>query len=201
MHMQAVIVPNLLQFNARERSTSPAAAQLDDIEQLVLTHRVRLLRFVTFSIGDTDLAESIVQDSFLKAYNARATFRGDCSIHTWLYSIALNLVRDHQRTQKFQFWRQAAKNAVDISVAAAFLPSGQTSPENRLLACERADEVKAAVETLSFNQKAAFLMRFQDDMELIEISVAMKMPVNTVKTHLHRAVKAVRERLGGATSR
>jgi len=56
-----------------ERSSS----ELDDIDALVRTYRPRLLRFVTFSIGDADLAESITQDCFLKAYNGRASFRGD----------------------------------------------------------------------------------------------------------------------------
>jgi RNA polymerase sigma-70 factor (ECF subfamily) len=43
-----------------------------------------------------------------------------------------------------------------------------------------------------------FLMRFAEDMELSEIAAASKMPINTVKTHLHRALKSVREQVGGA---
>ena len=54
------------------------------------------------------------------------------------------------------------------------------------------------LQQLSSNQRTIFLMRFQEEMELAEISAAMNMPINTVKTHLHRAVKAVRERLGAA---
>lgn len=191
--MQAATIPDLLHFAARERSLS----ELDDIDQLVRTYRARLFRFVSFSVGDADTAESIVQDCFLKAYNARATFRGDCSVQTWLNGIALNLVRDHQRIQKFRFWRKAARAAIDVSDVSSSLPSGQASAESRLIAREKAEQVKGILEELSFNQRTAFLLRFQEEMEIAEISAAMNMPANTVKTHLHRAVKAVRERLGG----
>ena len=177
---------------AAERSSS----ELDDIDALVRTYRPRLLRFVTFSIGDPDLAESITQDCFLKAYNGRDKFRGDCSVNTWLTSIALNLIRDQQRLQKFRFWRQARATAIDVSDAANFLASHESSAEARILAIERTEQVQAALANLSVNQRAIFLMRFAEDMDLSEIAAAISMPINTVKTHLHRALKAVRAEVG-----
>jgi RNA polymerase sigma-70 factor (ECF subfamily) len=183
-------------------SQVPAAgrvsSELEDIDALVRTYRARLLRFVAFSIGDADLAESITQDCFLKAYNGRASFRGDCSVNTWLTSIAMNLIRDQQRLQKFRFWRQARATAIDITDAASFLPSQETSPETRILAREKAQEVQAALEHLSPNQRTVFLMRFIEEMDLAEIAAATRMPINTVKTHLHRALKSVRAQVGGA---
>jgi RNA polymerase sigma-70 factor (ECF subfamily) len=171
-------------------------SELDDIETLVRTYRPRLLRFVAFSIGDLDLAESITQDCFLKAYNGRANFRGDCSVNTWLTSIALNLIRDQQRLQKFRFWRQARATAIDITDAASFLPSNESSPESRVLVQEKAEQVKAALGSLSDKQRTVFLMRFVEDMELSEIAATTQMPLNTVKTHLHRALKSVRAQVG-----
>ena len=82
-------------------------SELDDIDELVRLYWPRVLRYVTFSIGDRDLAESITQDCFLKAYKGRASFRGDCAVSTWLIGIANNLVRDQLRLKKFQFWRKA----------------------------------------------------------------------------------------------
>lgn len=175
-----------------------SSSELDDIDALVRTYRPRVLRFVTFSIGDPDLAESITQDCFLKAYNGRASFRGDCSVNTWLTSIALNLIRDQQRLQKFRFWRQARATAIDVNDAANFLPSHESTPESRILAREQTEQVKAALESVSINQRTVFLMRFAEDMDLSEIASATGMPINTVKTHLHRALKSVRAKLGGA---
>ncbi len=190
--MQLALDATMSNVQAVERSSS----ELDDIDALVRTYRPRLLRFVTFSIGDPDLAESITQDCFLKAYNGRDKFRGDCSVNTWLTSIALNLIRDQQRLQKFRFWRQARATAIDVSDAANFLASRESSAEARILAIERTEQVQAALANLSVNQRAIFLMRFAEDMDLSEIAAAISMPINTVKTHLHRALKAVRAEVG-----
>ena len=111
-------------------------SELDDIDNLVKTYRARILRFVTFSTGDTDLAETITQDCFLKAYTVRDTFRGDCSVHTWLTSIALNLVRDHQRTRKLQFWKQVHATAININDVAYLVSDDQSSVEAQLIAID-----------------------------------------------------------------
>ncbi|MEA2541243.1 MAG: hypothetical protein QOH35_2609 [Acidobacteriaceae bacterium] len=190
--MHAAHASTVLRFAGKER----AATELDDIDQLVHRYGARLLRFVAFSIGDQDLAQSIVQDCFMKAYNARENFRGDCSVQTWLNRIALNMILDHQRTQKFRFWRSFRKTAVDITEIASILPSEASTPEKDLLRQERAAQVAKALESLSFNQRTIFLMHFQEGMTMPEISSAIDMSVNTVKTHLHRAVKAVRAKIG-----
>ena len=190
--MHAAHASSVLRFPGKER----AASELDDIDQLVHRHRSRLLRFVAFSIGDQDLAESIVQDCFMKAYNARENFRGECSIQTWLNRIALNMILDHQRTRKFRFWRSFRKTALDITEIASTLPSKARTPEKNLLMQERVAQVAKALESLSLNQRTIFLMHFQEGMNIPEISLAIDMSVNTVKTHLHRAVKAVREKIG-----
>ncbi len=192
--MQIALNATMSDVQAADRSSS----ELDDIDALVRTYRPRLLRFVTFSIGDPDLAESITQDCFLKAYNGRAKFRGDCAVNTWLTSIALNLIRDQQRLQKFRFWRQARATAINVNDAANFLPSNESSPESHILAREQTKQVQAALENVSANQRTVFLMRFAEDMDLSAIASAMNMPINTVKTHLHRALKSVRAQVGGA---
>lgn len=190
--MHAAHASTVFRFAGKER----AATELDDIDQLVHRYGARLLRFVAFSIGDQDLAQSIVQDCFMKAYNARENFRGECSVQTWLNRIALNMILDHQRTQKFRFWRSFRKTAVEITEIASTLPSGASTPERDLLRQERVAQVAKALESLSFNQRTIFLMHFQEGMNIPEISSAIDMSVNTVKTHLHRAVKAVREKIG-----
>ena len=191
--MQLILDPDMICCVTGE----PTLTALNDIEALDRVYRSRLLRFVAYSTGDQDLAETIVQDCLLKAYNARDSFRGDCAVYTWLAHIATNLMRDHQRTRKFQFWRRLQKTAPDLSEISSLLPSRESSPESQLLARERARQVSAALETLSTNQRTIFLMRFIDEMDLDEICQATGMHNSTVKTHLHRAVKAVRSKLGG----
>lgn len=190
-NMQSAIVAPMIGVERRERVIS----ELDDIDTLVRTHRARLLRFVAFSVGDEDLAATIVQDCFLKAYTKREQFRGDSSVSTWLTTIAVNLVRDHLRTRKLQFWRKAAKTSIDVMEVASVLPDNVSSPETQLLAREKAAAVIRILETLSVNQRTVFLMRFSEGMELSSIASATGLKLSTVKTHLHRAVHTLRERL------
>jgi RNA polymerase sigma-70 factor (ECF subfamily) len=170
--------------------------ELDDIDALMKTYRARILRFVTYSTGDLDLAETITQDTFLRAYNGREGFRGDCSIKTWLTGIAINVTRDHLRTEKYKFWKRVRNTAVDVHEMSSFLPSDGSSPERQLLAKERVRQLWQILETLSYNQRTVFLMKFSEDMQVNEISESLGMSLNTVRTHLHRALKAVRSKLG-----
>lgn len=192
-NMQLVLNPAMIGCVQGETTLS----ELADIETLDRLYRSRLLRFVAYTTGDQDLAETIVQDCLLKAYNARESFRGDCSVSTWLTRIAINMVRDHRRSRKIQFWHKVSKTAPNLDEISLVLPSAGSSPESQLLAHERAKQVAVALESLSVNQRSIFLMRFIEEMELQEISTATGMHLNTVKTHLHRAVKAVRLKLGG----
>jgi RNA polymerase sigma-70 factor (ECF subfamily) len=173
-----------------------AIRELENIDALVRTYRARLLRFLTYASGDADLAESITQDTLLRAYTARETFRGDCSVNTWLTGIAINVLRDHRRTEKFKFWKQVQATAIDAQEMASFLPSEDRTPEAIVLAQERVKHLSRVVETLSFNQRTIFAMRFFEEMDVREISALLNMPLNTVKTHLQRALKVVRNDMG-----
>ena len=190
--MQLALDASIANLPATERT----ASELDDLESLVRTYRPRLLRFVAFSVGDADLAESITQDCFLKAYNARDRFRGDCSVSTWLFGIANNLIRDHLRTKKFHFWRKVRATAVDVSEMAHSLAGQERSPETMLLQREMARQVTESLENLSVNQRRIFLLRFSEDMSPQEIATLIDMPLNTVKTHLRRALTSVRAQMG-----
>ena len=85
------------------------ALEIEDFERFVEQYRARLLRFLFASVRDMDLAETLTQDCFWKAYKHRSAFRGECSVNTWLIRIAVNLVRDHARSRRFQFWRKVER--------------------------------------------------------------------------------------------
>src|SRR5271163_2509165 len=163
-------------------------SELDDIDALVRTHRARLLRFVAYSTGDPDLAETIAQDTLLRAYNGRENFRGECSINTWLTGIAVNVTRDHLRTERYKFWKQVKTRGIDVQEVASFLAVDASSPEDHVLAREKVKRVSQVLETLSHNQRTVFLLKFSEDLSVNEISEVLGMSINTVRTHLHRAL-------------
>ena len=168
-------------------------AELADVNTLCATYRSRIYRYALLSLRDPDLAETVTQDCFLKAYKAREEFRGECSVATWLTRIATNLIRDSTRSRKFQFWKAANSTAAEVGTVADRLRSPALSPETSLMIREELREVWQAVENLPGKQRSVFLLRFVEEMELPEIATAMELHVGTVKSHLHRALAAVRK--------
>src|SRR5450631_2606325 len=163
---------------------------------VVAAHRTQIFRFLLASTRDVDLAETLTQDCFLKAHRNWSSFRGDSSAMTWLMRIAINLQKDHWRNRRMQFWRHARNNSVDLDEASDWLPSGERSAEQKILAREKVAHVWRAVEGLSERQRTVFLLRFVDEMELKEIAQSTGLSEGTVKAHLSRALGRVRAELG-----
>ena len=168
-----------------------------EFARVVADHRLSIFRFLLASTRDVDLAETLTQECFLKAHRNWASFRGDSSAMTWLMRIAINLQKDHWRNRRLQFWRQTRTNSVDLDEASDWLPSGESSQEQKLLARERVGHVWKAVEGLSERQRTVFLLRYVEEQELSEIARSTGLSEGTVKAHLSRALARVRAELGG----
>ena len=167
-----------------------------DFDSVVSSHRPQIFRFLLASTRDVDLAETLTQDCFLKAHRNWSNFRGESSALTWLMRIAINLQKDYWRNRRMQFWRHTRTNAVDLDEASDWLPSGERTVEQRMLARERVAQVWCSVENLSERQRTVFLLRFVDEMELKEIAALTGMGEGTVKAHLSRALARVRREFG-----
>jgi len=179
----------------REASvTEPVATPFDDLESVVATYEQRVFRFMLVSLRDRDAAQSLTQDTFLRAWMARSSFRGDCAIFTWLMRIAVNLIRDHTRTNRFRFWKRADANSVDVSEVAQHIPHLESSLESRMIANEQMAIVWESVAALSNRQRDIFLLRFVEDLNLSEIAAITNLPISTVKSHLYRALAILRAR-------
>ncbi len=168
---------------------------LEDFDAVVEAHKRRIYRLLLGMVRDPDTAETLVQDCFLRAFRARASFRGEASVATWLAGIAINLARDHARSRRVAFWKKLLGGDGDAEAAQAQVPDRRATPERELLAREELNAVWAAVERLSQKQRAIFLLRFVEEMSLEEIGQATGLKIGTVKIHLFRAVSAVRRKL------
>src|ERR1700690_2481760 len=116
--------------------SAEAAEELSAQEfvRVVETHRPQIFRFLLSSTHDADLAETLTQECFLKAHRNWASFRGESTAMTWLMRIAINLQKDHWRNRRMQFWRQTRNNAVDLDETSEWLPSGESTQEQQMLA-------------------------------------------------------------------
>jgi RNA polymerase sigma-70 factor (ECF subfamily) len=168
---------------------------LGDIDELVRTYKSYILRFALVRLRDRDLAESVTQDCFLRAFYSQSLYRGECSVRTWLTTIAINLIRDITRSKERRFWQEAAGSAIDVGDIYDRTPDPHLSPEAHLLQREQLARTWDTVDGLSKPQREIFLMRFACEMKVIEIADITGMNPSTVKSNLHRGLAIVRSQL------
>jgi RNA polymerase sigma-70 factor (ECF subfamily) len=176
-------------------SMEDRAGEIADFDAVVRLYWPRIFRFALASLRDRDAAQTVAQDCFLRAYRGRDRFRGEASLLTWLMQIAVNLVRDNARNRRLQFWKRAP--AVDAEATHNWIPDAGIDPERRILVKEQVDAVWSATARLPERQRAVFLLRYVEEMELLEIAAVTGLKEGAVKIHLYRALRSVRAHVGG----
>ncbi len=145
-------------------------------------------------LGRPHDAEDVTQESFVAAYRALGTFRGEGSLQGWLLRIATR--------QAFRRLAQRRPTADIAAVPEPVLADTRTDPPGVLVAAERRDELRAAVEALPDPYREIVALRFFAELSLAEVADATHRPINTVKTQLRRGLDRLRPVLGsGGTDR
>lgn len=166
-----------------------------EFTRLMEAHQPAVYRFLLASVQDEEVAESLTQECFLKAFRNGSSFRGESSIRTWLIRIAINLKTDYWRSRRLQFWRETQASALDVDFATNHLPSAEKSPEAQLIVREQTSLVWRTVETLSPRERSVFLLRYIEELRLREIGQCTSLKVDAVKIYLQRALKKIRAAL------
>lgn len=174
-------------FANRELAARPTTADLDArFVRFVAEHRERARRMAWRLVGgDEAVAEDLTQEAFLKAYAALPRFRGDSSIDTWFYRI---LVR---QAQSWRRWRQ-------VRMIWGGTDAGPEIPEASV--DDRSDpQLQAAIAkalgALTAPQRDAFVLVHLEGFAVREAADLMGKAEGTVKSHLHRALSALRVQL------
>ncbi|MFJ7737371.1 sigma-70 family RNA polymerase sigma factor [Lysinibacillus sp. NPDC097287] len=142
-----------------------------------------LMRLCYTYVQDWSVAEDVVQDTFVKYYEKMEQFREESSIKTYLYRIAINNCHSYltswqyKKLQVIDSWSKLMGNSID--------------PVSALIANESDALLVAAIEKLSTKYKDVLLLFHFADFSLKEVSEALHIPENTVKTRLRRARQMV----------
>jgi RNA polymerase sigma factor (sigma-70 family) len=155
-----------------------------DFEALYAAEAQGLYGFLAYRTGDRSLAEDLLADTFERALRSRKRYdaaRG--SQRTWLYAIAMNLLRDHAR-------RAAAEGRAIEKVGHAVPTRGDAMDS-----VERRDELQRAMSTLAEEEREALALRFGAELTVPEIAKLLGEPLTTVEGRVYRALRKLRERL------
>jgi RNA polymerase sigma factor (sigma-70 family) len=157
-------------------------------EALYEDHAASLYGFLAYRTGDPTLAEDLLADTFERAMTARRPFdvrRGKAK--TWLYSIALNLLRDSARRSA------AEQRALERAGSDAGNGNGHSVHER----LEVRQVIMAALETLGDDEREVVALRYGADLSLEEIGKVIGKPRSTVEGRIYRGLKHLRLELAG----
>lgn len=155
----------------------------DEFEQLYAEHAEGLLGFLAYRTGDRALAEDLLADTFERVLKARRGFdRRRGSEKTWIYSIALNRLRDHIRRQ------DAERRAVERAGAG-------TEPSDGLDAIAPRSDLMSALVRLSAEEREAVALRYGADLTVPEIARVTGEPLTTVEGRVYRSLRKLRDLL------
>ncbi len=165
--------------------------------ELVETYKKKVYYLALDMAGNPVDAEDISQEVFLKVYRSFSTFRKGAKIGSWLYRVTYNASIDHLRK------RGAAPEPVEDGVleSRSQVDSGLpgTVPSDPAAAAESnqlRDRIDQALEKVSPQEKAVFMLRHYDDLMLKDIAESLGLSIGSVKSYLFRAVRKLQKELG-----
>jgi RNA polymerase sigma-70 factor (ECF subfamily) len=155
-------------------------------ESLIVFYSPALYGVVIRMARDSSEAEAIVQETFWRTWRSLNRYRNDQAFFPYLATIALNLLRDQWRKDR---WVESEGLGCDFELNADFEPDVETLVEER----EVRKYLEDAIHQLPPPYRTVIELRYQNELEYEEIAQIMKVPINTIRTHLHRAKKLLHQ--------
>ncbi|MCB9026225.1 MAG: sigma-70 family RNA polymerase sigma factor [Bdellovibrionaceae bacterium] len=156
---------------------------IEAFSELVLRHQRVLLRMAMRVTRDLELAEDIVQESFMKAYKNLNRFEGRASFKSWIYQIALNTAKNKLRSNKYNHI-----NVEKINLAT------HSQTEGELFKEDIKKILNEEIDKLPDKQRLALTLRIYEDLSFKEISEIMDCPYDTAKANYRHALMKLRHR-------
>jgi RNA polymerase sigma-70 factor (ECF subfamily) len=178
----------------REATLVQRCAARDEVAcaELVGEHQRMVVQLAVNLLNDRDEALDVSQEVFLRVFRTIHRFRGQSSLRTWIYRIAVNQARNRHR-----FWRRRRRadqvSLEDhVSLHGELVSTRQATPERELAQKELGDRLQRALNNLPFDQRTAIVLREVDGLSYDESAFSLGGAIGTVKSRLTRARQALR---------
>ncbi|MDR0716971.1 MAG: RNA polymerase sigma factor RpoE [Azoarcus sp.] len=163
---------------------------------LVSKYQRKLYRLLARLVRDPAEVEDLAQETFIKAYRALGSFRGESAFYTWLYRIGINTAKNYLAAQGR---RVSASSGLDSSEAES-AEGGERlrdldTPERQLMTRQIAQTVDEAMADLPAELREAITLRELEGLSYEDIASAMGCPIGTVRSRIFRAREAIAARL------
>ena len=155
---------------------------------LVAKYQDRLYGHINGRVTEPELAKDLTQETWLKAYRAISSFRGDSAFYSWLYRIAENVCTDHFRRQKHN---TEPLHLIDEYRITETVPC----PSRDVERVELREHLQAALVALTPIRRRVFLLYYHHEMPIKAIATEIGRSEGTIKSHLRNARLQLRELL------
>lgn len=184
-------------YEDRELVGKAATGDKESFRLLVERYEQRARRVAYEVVLNTEDAEDVVQEAFVKAYLSMKNFRGDSSFYTWIYRIVYNVAIDFKRkiSRERRFGANGAQNNNGNGTAVVESVPSFITPQYELERKEYARRIQEALSGLSEEHRTVMLLREVDGMRYEQIAEVVGVSKGTVMSRLHYARKRVQESL------
>jgi RNA polymerase sigma-70 factor (ECF subfamily) len=162
--------------------------QAEAFAELVRRYQAPLVRVAESRLGRRDWAEDVAQETFLAAYQSRATFRLEANFRSWLWTILINQCHRHyqkrSRVPKVDSWSNTPADRDEARRREESLASREPAPPAALMADQRRDQLERLLRQLSDVQADALRLRFFGGLKFREIADAMDCSLPTAKNRV-----------------
>lgn len=167
-------------------------------EVLMRRHNQRLFRTARAILKDDTEVEDVMQEAYVLAFGHLADFEGRARFSTWLTRIAVReAIARLRKRQRVSHLEDSYGDEIDGGEMA--MSRGAQDPETIAGDRELARAIEAAIDELPTNFRAVFVLRAVEEMSGADVAEALGIPEETVKTRMHRARAAIRQRLSART--
>jgi len=171
------------------------AGDIAAFEPLVEKYRQRVWRLAFQVLRDREEAWDCAQDTFVRAFQSLASFRGQSAFYTWLFRIAMNGATDRLRARSAQA-RAFGNQTVPAEEWERTAPDPGARPDQAALGAERRLRIRQALDTLPPNARTIIMLSDIEGLSYREIASVLNCPIGTVMSRLHNARKRLRSALG-----
>ena len=172
------------------------AGNADAFEYFVRRYQRRITRVAFRMLRDLGEADCAAQESFLKAYQNLNDFREGSTFETWLTRICINACKDRLKRRRLVFYfHQAPASSEEETGPRELAAHPDPSPERRAMSREIRERLSTAMESLSPRQRTIFVLKHFEELSIPEIAGMTGLDSGTIKSHLFRASRKIRERL------
>ena len=178
-----------------ELLASHCAGDPEAFTELVRRHRDRLWAVALRTTGNPEEANDALQDALISAYRRAESFRGDSAVTTWLHRIVVNASLDRLRRRSVRTWVPLPDEAAGESSARLVDDHRLADPRAAAESSETVREVRAALDTLPPDQRAAIVLVDLEGWSVEEAARVLECPVGTVKSRCFRGRAKLAERL------